>query len=132
MFQFIRRTCIFGLIALMSFKMIGGFSFNIYFWWNQKQLTAEHCINKSRPKLKCNGKCYLARQLAKIEEDYQKKQNQPAPFQLKGAELYHLPEQIVPVFNSVTVANNEKSLFVYSDNHHSTVQIIPSPPPELV
>lgn len=132
MIPFIRRIGIFGLITLMSFKMVGGFSFNLYFWWNQKQLAAEHCINKSRPQMKCNGKCYLAKQLAKIENDYQKKQNQPAPFQLKGAELYHLPESIVPVLSQAFEPSTEQDLFFYSENHHSIGQTLTSPPPELV
>jgi len=132
MTQLIRRICIFGLITLMSFKMVGGFSFNLYFWWNQKQMAAEHCVNKSRPKLKCNGKCYLAKQLAKIENDYQKKQRQPAPFQLKGAELYHLPQQLNPVMEQSIAVEGQKQLFVYSNNHHSTIQLLDSPPPELV
>lgn len=33
--------------------------------WQKTYITQMYCINKSRPKLKCNGKCNLAKQLQK-------------------------------------------------------------------
>jgi hypothetical protein len=35
------------------------------------------CINKDKPKLKCNGKCYLMQQLAKNAEEDSSKENLP-------------------------------------------------------
>lgn len=35
----------------------------LYFQANIDAIVAQFCINKERPKLKCNGKCYLADQL---------------------------------------------------------------------
>lgn len=34
---------------------------------NQQALSAQHCVNKARPRLHCNGKCYLTRQLRRAE-----------------------------------------------------------------
>jgi hypothetical protein len=34
---------------------------------NQKAITAKYCVNKARPRLHCNGKCYLAQQLRRTE-----------------------------------------------------------------
>jgi hypothetical protein len=31
-----------------------------------------YCVNKSRPELHCDGKCYLAKQLEKAEQENQK------------------------------------------------------------
>jgi hypothetical protein len=39
----------------------------IEYWVNQTEIAAKHCENKSEPELKCNGKCYLAKQLKKVE-----------------------------------------------------------------
>jgi hypothetical protein len=36
---------------------------------NQTYLTEKYCINKDQPELKCNGNCYLAKQLKKYESD---------------------------------------------------------------
>ncbi len=38
---------------------------------NQDELTAKYCVNKAKPMLNCNGKCYLAKQL-KIQEEQDK------------------------------------------------------------
>ena len=34
---------------------------------NQKQIIENYCVNKAKPKLKCDGKCHLAKQLGKLE-----------------------------------------------------------------
>ena len=35
---------------------------------NQATITARFCVNKARPELHCDGKCYFAKQLKKQEE----------------------------------------------------------------
>ncbi|MDD2793626.1 MAG: hypothetical protein PHD73_10650 [Sediminibacterium sp.] len=36
------------------------------FYSNQKNISSRFCINKAKPKLKCNGKCYLSKQLKQV------------------------------------------------------------------
>lgn len=38
---------------------------------NQEYIAEILCINKNKPELKCNGKCHLAKQLEKQQEDPQ-------------------------------------------------------------
>ena len=38
------------------------------FTLNQAAITARYCVNKARPSLHCDGKCYFAKQLKKQEE----------------------------------------------------------------
>lgn len=40
---------------------------------NVKSITAKYCVNKAKPKLKCNGKCHLKKQL--IQHDKQNNQD---------------------------------------------------------
>lgn len=132
MHKIFHRISVCCLVLLMSFKLFGGFSYNLYFWWNQKALAKEHCINQNKPKLKCNGQCYLAKQLAKIENDYQKKQNEPAPFQLKSFEDY-----VGNTFDLNTVIltdlnTRESVLFSYNFNIKLHTQKPLSPPPNFV
>ncbi|MGI4832799.1 MAG: hypothetical protein ACRYFK_04990 [Janthinobacterium lividum] len=35
---------------------------------NRAAITARYCVNKARPSLHCDGKCYFAKQLKKQEE----------------------------------------------------------------
>lgn len=39
-------------------------------------IAANLCINKNRPKLNCNGKCYLAKKLKALEEQEKKQAEQ--------------------------------------------------------
>jgi hypothetical protein len=42
-----------------------------YWKFNQKQIIENYCVNKAKPKLKCDGKCHLAKQLGKLEASNQ-------------------------------------------------------------
>jgi len=43
-----------------------------YYQINKGYITANFCINKAKPKLQCNGKCYLAKKLKKAQENEEK------------------------------------------------------------
>lgn len=64
------------VIALL-WKDIAAFSWNVWFYNNQVELAAKYCVNKKKPMLHCNGKCYLAKQLKQLEQE--EKNNQPVP-----------------------------------------------------
>jgi hypothetical protein len=56
---------------------------------NQDRITEKYCENKNRPEMECDGKCYLAKQLRKldVEEQNERSKNQLPEQQLKSAEI---------------------------------------------
>lgn len=44
----------------------------VYFHFNKTYITSKLCENRSNPELKCNGRCYLTKQLKKAEEGERK------------------------------------------------------------
>lgn len=40
----------------------------VYFYANHKSIVATLCENKSKPALKCDGKCYLKKQISQAEK----------------------------------------------------------------
>ena len=36
---------------------------------NYEYISKELCVNKAKPKMKCNGKCHLMKELAKVSEN---------------------------------------------------------------
>jgi hypothetical protein len=40
----------------------------VNFKWNQEYIATTHCVNKQRPTLKCDGKCYLRKQIKKQQK----------------------------------------------------------------
>lgn len=68
--------CISGFLA----KDIARTSWEIWFKVNQDRIAAEKCENKDIPMMHCNGKCYLAKKLKKLEEKEQNHNSKTNPF----------------------------------------------------
>ena len=68
--------CISGFLA----KDIARISWEIWFKVNQEQIIAEKCENKAIPMMHCNGKCYLSKQLKKLEEKESEHNSKTNPF----------------------------------------------------
>lgn len=62
-----RIFIVIATISCILAKDIYQFGWDVWFTLNQKEIAREHCENKEKPILKCNGKCYLAKQLKKAE-----------------------------------------------------------------
>jgi hypothetical protein len=45
------------------------FWLNIAFHFNQDEIAASHCENKAKPKLHCDGKCHLKKEIEKENND---------------------------------------------------------------
>ena len=70
----------------MLFKPISQFSWEVWYLVNYEFVAEELCENTEEPELQCNGKCFLAKQLAKaeLEKDTSSDEEQPVPpFQVK-------------------------------------------------
>jgi hypothetical protein len=65
----VKRGVALLLILLFCGKFIYTSFWLIYFHINQQEIIRLSCENKNRPELKCNGKCYLAKQLRKADFD---------------------------------------------------------------
>lgn len=76
-------------VVCISAKDITALAWQIWYQVNQEYVAKELCVNKSRPQLKCNGKCHLMKQLRKLEEpaskniDHSKGAKKPAGNVLK-------------------------------------------------
>ena len=91
------------LIVLLASKLIFSFYWQINFYINQREITRLECENKNRPEMHCNGKCYLAKQLKKADEqlNYKKSKNDRSAALMKSLEgstfltpelvAFHLP-----------------------------------------
>ena len=68
-------TAIFLLLALIN---CGSSSFMVYagFEMNHKYITENLCVNKTRPWLHCNGRCYFMRKMKQAEQKERSAENQ--------------------------------------------------------
>jgi hypothetical protein len=61
------RLLAYFLTALLLLQSVGRELLVLHFAVNQARITARFCVNKARPALHCDGKCYLAKQLRRAE-----------------------------------------------------------------
>lgn len=61
------RLLAYFLTALLLLQAFGRELLVLNFAVNQGAIAAKYCVNKARPRLHCDGKCYLARQLRHAE-----------------------------------------------------------------
>lgn len=68
---------------LMSQLIFGlGVKSYVVFQWkmNQEEITEKYCVNKDKPMMNCNGKCYLSKQLENLElKEEEERKNNPSP-----------------------------------------------------
>lgn len=82
---------------LFSNSLIKGALFVDYLI-NQAEITKQFCENKDKPKLNCNGKCHLAKQLAK-QEKQEKPTSDTQKFKVETVEITaHIPTRIAFVY----------------------------------
>lgn len=62
-----RRLLAYLLTVLLLLQSFGRELLVLHFKANQAELAARYCVNKARPRLHCDGRCYLARQLRRAE-----------------------------------------------------------------
>jgi hypothetical protein len=63
------------IFVLLS-KTVYSIYWQVNFHFNQNEITRMECENKNKPELKCNGKCYLAKQLKKAESQLEGKKQE--------------------------------------------------------
>ena len=72
----VRVLSIVVLVLLLMSKTFYSLFWQTYFYMNQKEIAAIECVNKDRPEMDCGGKCYLAKQLEKADEDLAQKKSE--------------------------------------------------------
>ena len=61
------RPLAYLLTVLVLLQSFGRELLVLHFAANQAELTRKYCVNRARPALHCDGRCYLARQLRRAE-----------------------------------------------------------------
>ncbi|MEY2793053.1 MAG: hypothetical protein RJA76_1045 [Bacteroidota bacterium] len=100
------------LLLVMQSSLLNQWSMVMYYQVNRDFIAQNFCVNKDKPKLNCNGHCYLAKQLKKQEEKETKSNSE---------KLEKLPE-IVMVFEDITIfqfKNRIKEPIVHSFEYNN-------------
>lgn len=94
-----KRLLAIVLAYLMVFQTFNKLTIVVYYQINKKVITELFCINKDKPQLKCDGKCFLAKKLKEADRQTEKQD----PFLLSsGFELlFDVPDTFYLMTNCV-------------------------------
>jgi hypothetical protein len=83
------------LLIVLSFVLQGTMKTALVIRWKiwQTEITELYCVNKSKPEMQCNGQCHLAKQMRRIESEYEHSKRPFAPKNLKTADFLLFCEQ---------------------------------------
>ena len=98
--------CITGFLA----KDIARLGWEIWFKVNQEQIIAEKCENKAKPMLHCNGKCYLSKQLEKLDQKEQNHNSKTNPFN-NNLKFEYIPTPLEINLLFASIESKEKDIF---------------------
>lgn len=56
------------LLACLSYQFVAKMGIMVWYEVNKDYVAQELCENKDKPQLHCNGKCYLNKQIAKVDD----------------------------------------------------------------
>ncbi len=88
-----------------------------YWKYNQSEITKKYCENKAKPKLKCNGKCHLAKQL-KAQENQDDSSKNSLPKFKKDIEINLIHQSIESLtFSKVDFSTIRQSQFFMVNNY---------------
>lgn len=111
-------------VFTLNFKSILTFHYFI----NQAEITELFCVNKEKPKLECNGKCHLAKELVKV--DVEKSEN---PFSESALQINFEVHSILPQYTVLLNAGLKTIAATYAYTNDETIDqfyTIASPPPK--
>lgn len=75
----VKKGIAFILLLVFTMQTFYASGFTLWFYANRKAIAQEHCINKNRPELKCDGKCFLSMKMKEAGHH----QDENAPLQVK-------------------------------------------------
>lgn len=98
----------------------------IEYYINYDYIVNVLCENKDKPKLKCNGKCYLNKQVKEANNTKNEQKSTVPKINLDDYPISTL-NQFVFCVNEVTL-NNSKQLFIIKDSSQDFINTIFKPP----
>ncbi len=112
---------VFNVILAVFMSLVLLFSSNlksiitINYLLNKAEITDLFCINKEQPKLECNGKCHLAKEIKKVDVKEEKKPLIPIPTTSK--------QHHEVLYVEVSSLNKNSEIIISNKQHYSPINL---------
>lgn len=114
-----------GLLSLLALLMVRVMIVPVIFLdyeLRKDYIIQNFCVNKNRPELNCNGKCYLAKQIKAAEQQEQQQKGIEFNKFLFGVEFIETPQELIVFHLSKTkYCTNFEYRDSFSQKHPSSV-----------
>lgn len=112
-----RNVLAFFLAITILAQTLVNVGIGAYYHFNKEYITAKLCENRTKPELKCNGHCYLSKQLKKAEEGESKAHKQ----------MLKEKEELVSAFSRHVNSNYTPHYYTTGELTSANVQLLPYP-----
>lgn len=114
-----KRFIAFILLLCVSYQCVVKLGIVAWYEWNKKYVASVLCENKDKPQMKCCGKCYLHKQLNKVDDGTDKtgKNNNTAKWEKTEVDAFLLPEQLSFAFHEVPQKETVNPYYIYPEGY---------------
>jgi hypothetical protein len=104
------------LFVSIAFKMLMAPIFFVNYELRKDYIIKNYCVNKSRPEMHCDGKCYLAKQIQKAEQEDQKQATNDFISKLLSFEVIQRSNLFDNYFQQKTFEEKTATNYFYKNN----------------
>ena len=130
---------VFNIILAVFMSLVLLFSTNlksfitINYLLNKAEIIEFFCINKEKPKLKCNGKCHLTKEIKKVDVEEEEKPLLPISNNKQHNEVLYTEVNQLNANSEVDINNNNQhySPINAGEIQHGYTSLITPPPKQL-
>jgi hypothetical protein len=109
----------------IAFQLISKIGFITWFEVNQEELTESCCVNRNKPKLNCNAKCFLVKNLKELDQESSQKSTQNK-LKYQNEEVWFFEEK-VPTFSHLVFSKIPPSKRASHYSHTFNIQVFQPP-----
>ncbi|MHA8051286.1 hypothetical protein V7S79_09210 [Aquirufa sp. ROCK-SH2] len=123
------KICSWVLLFAMQIPLVNQWGAVAYYRVNQNYIAKNLCINKDKPKMNCNGHCFLMKQL-KAQQEKEEKSNQQKLEKAPEITLIFKENISITFYRGIQVSINHQ--FHYLDSLSFEYTLSQNKPPQSV
>ncbi|MCA0365722.1 MAG: hypothetical protein LCH67_16900 [Bacteroidetes bacterium] len=108
------------LLIALAIKLLMAPAIFLDYQLRKDFIIKNYCVNKNRPEMHCDGKCYLAKQLKKAQEKEEKQATNDFLTKFFGIEGFTKTVNFKNYFGQITYFSRSEKNYFYLDNAIST------------
>lgn len=117
------------ILCSLLFQSMAHYSVMAMFELRKDFIVRNLCENRSRPELKCCGKCYLKKQLKAVDDDNDHSKNTPLKVEKQEITAYIIPARNLVERMFIPLPDRHYNPGLQHLNGHDPVRSIFHPPP---